>query len=347
MNNAMTGTPQPSNPSADASLRPVWIALILITAVIAGTFAGLLAFASGAHLAIAVLVGGGAFAGTVMLLVRYLTSGQASSPNKGVRSIARRSHEMAKDSERSSPAVKASKIFAGPSHARRCCGTDIYEGGIAAGADTRSSIRRSLSRAVNVVRDELAKFTEPMLIAPLEITPVEGQQILLFSPHDAHPASSPSFRPQATPRWQPTEAPQADPPSVVRHRSAVCSITSRWMTDSPCGDNGIDNNPAGLSSALDNSVSGQVVNPRSQPLTEGRRGTICGAHAELALAPLGKCTTDYAKDASLSASRSPASYHLVGKQPTPRSLVWHTVFFEYRQFAQRWRKGQSLMRKVV
>jgi hypothetical protein len=34
--------------------------------------------------------------------------------------------------------------------------------------------------AVNLVRDELAKFVEPMLVASLEITLVEGQQILPF-----------------------------------------------------------------------------------------------------------------------------------------------------------------------
>jgi hypothetical protein len=35
-------------------------------------------------------------------------------------------------------------------------------------------------RAVDVVSDEFAKFVEPMLVAPLEITPVEDQQILPF-----------------------------------------------------------------------------------------------------------------------------------------------------------------------
>jgi len=39
---------------------------------------------------------------------------------------------------------------------------------------------KSLARAVNVLSDEFAKFVEPMLIAPFEITPVEGQQILPF-----------------------------------------------------------------------------------------------------------------------------------------------------------------------
>jgi hypothetical protein len=39
---------------------------------------------------------------------------------------------------------------------------------------------KSLRRAVDVVSDELAKFVEPMLVAPFEITSVEGQQILPF-----------------------------------------------------------------------------------------------------------------------------------------------------------------------
>jgi hypothetical protein len=33
---------------------------------------------------------------------------------------------------------------------------------------------------VDVVSDELAKFVESMLVAPFEITSVEGQQILWF-----------------------------------------------------------------------------------------------------------------------------------------------------------------------
>ena len=39
---------------------------------------------------------------------------------------------------------------------------------------------KSLCRAVDVVSDELAKFVESMLVAPFEITSVEGHQILWF-----------------------------------------------------------------------------------------------------------------------------------------------------------------------
>jgi hypothetical protein len=39
---------------------------------------------------------------------------------------------------------------------------------------------KPLARAVDVFSDEFAKFVEPMLIAPFEITPIEGQQILPF-----------------------------------------------------------------------------------------------------------------------------------------------------------------------
>jgi hypothetical protein len=47
-------------------------------------------------------------------------------------------------------------------------------------------------------------------------------------------------------------------------------------------------------------------------------------------------------------ARRPAT-HLVGKQPTARSPGGHTVFFECRQFAQRGRRGRTLMtaREVV
>jgi hypothetical protein len=53
----------------------VWIALILIAAVIVGAAAGLLAFAGGANVPTAVLTGGGAFAGTVLLLLALLNFG--------------------------------------------------------------------------------------------------------------------------------------------------------------------------------------------------------------------------------------------------------------------------------
>jgi hypothetical protein len=48
-------------------------------------------------------------------------------------------------------------------------------------ATCRSAVRlRRRRRAVDVVSDELARFVESMLVAPLEITSVEGQQILWF-----------------------------------------------------------------------------------------------------------------------------------------------------------------------
>jgi hypothetical protein len=72
MDSTGTGIQQSRNPQLGESLRPIWIALILIVAVIVGTSAGLLAFASGAHVAVAVLTGGGTFAGTVMLLLALL-----------------------------------------------------------------------------------------------------------------------------------------------------------------------------------------------------------------------------------------------------------------------------------
>ncbi len=49
--------------------RVVWIVLIVLTAVIVGGIAGLLAHADGTSVPGAVLIGGGSFAGTVLLLL--------------------------------------------------------------------------------------------------------------------------------------------------------------------------------------------------------------------------------------------------------------------------------------
>jgi hypothetical protein len=59
--------------------RSIWIALILITAVIVGAAGGFLASASGANVATAVLAGAGAFAGTVALLLALLNFGWGKS----------------------------------------------------------------------------------------------------------------------------------------------------------------------------------------------------------------------------------------------------------------------------
>jgi heme A synthase len=63
----MSTTTNPPTP------RSVWIALILMAAVIVGAGAGLLAYAGGANVPMAVLTGGGAFAGTVLLLLALLS----------------------------------------------------------------------------------------------------------------------------------------------------------------------------------------------------------------------------------------------------------------------------------
>jgi hypothetical protein len=54
---------------------------------------------------------------------------------------------------------------------RKCLDHRVQAGDVSA---------KSLARAVDVLSDEFAKFVEPMLIAPFEITPIEGQQILPF-----------------------------------------------------------------------------------------------------------------------------------------------------------------------
>jgi hypothetical protein len=56
-----------SAPTTDPNSRAIWLALILLTAVIVGAAAGWLAHAGGANPPAAVLTGGGAFAGATLL----------------------------------------------------------------------------------------------------------------------------------------------------------------------------------------------------------------------------------------------------------------------------------------
>jgi hypothetical protein len=65
-NNTSPPTPAPTP-------RSIWIALILIAGVIIGAAAGLLSSASGASVPSAVLTGGGAFAGSVLLMLALLS----------------------------------------------------------------------------------------------------------------------------------------------------------------------------------------------------------------------------------------------------------------------------------
>jgi hypothetical protein len=67
----MLGSQQPTS-RQPGSRRPIYIALIVIIAVIIGTAAGVLAFLSGANVASAVLTGGTAFAGAALLLLPLL-----------------------------------------------------------------------------------------------------------------------------------------------------------------------------------------------------------------------------------------------------------------------------------
>lgn len=67
-------TPVPAPPAQTS--HAVWIAIILLAATFIAAAAGLLAYAGGAKIPTAVLTSGGAFAGTVALLlalVRYAT----------------------------------------------------------------------------------------------------------------------------------------------------------------------------------------------------------------------------------------------------------------------------------
>ena len=73
--NAITNPPSASLTPAvppPQTPRSVWIALVLIVATLVGAGAGLLAHAGGANIPTAVLTGGGAFAGTILLLLALL-----------------------------------------------------------------------------------------------------------------------------------------------------------------------------------------------------------------------------------------------------------------------------------
>ncbi|MFF0371276.1 MULTISPECIES: hypothetical protein [Micromonospora] len=57
--------------------RPLWTALIVLTAALVATAAGLLSVAGGVPVPLAIIAGGGAFGGTVALLLavaHFLTS---------------------------------------------------------------------------------------------------------------------------------------------------------------------------------------------------------------------------------------------------------------------------------
>jgi hypothetical protein len=68
-----TPAPIPTPAPAASTPRAVWIAIMLLTATLVAVAAGFLAYAGGARIPTAVLTGGGAFAGTVALLLALLT----------------------------------------------------------------------------------------------------------------------------------------------------------------------------------------------------------------------------------------------------------------------------------
>ncbi|MFI5837712.1 hypothetical protein ACIA5A_28945 [Micromonospora sp. NPDC051300] len=62
------------------STRPLWAALIVLTAVLVGAAAAMLSIAGGVPIPLAVIAGGGAFGGTVALLLaiaHFLADGRA------------------------------------------------------------------------------------------------------------------------------------------------------------------------------------------------------------------------------------------------------------------------------
>lgn len=69
---SMPASPEPS-PQAP---RSVWLALILLASTFVGAASGVLSYLGGTNVSLAVLTGGGAFGGTVLLfltLYRYMT----------------------------------------------------------------------------------------------------------------------------------------------------------------------------------------------------------------------------------------------------------------------------------
>jgi hypothetical protein len=76
-----TPAPNPTTAPPTPPSRAVWIAIILLTATLIAAAAGLLAYAGGAKVPTAILTGGGAFAGTVFLLLAllaYATGGRTA-----------------------------------------------------------------------------------------------------------------------------------------------------------------------------------------------------------------------------------------------------------------------------
>ena len=67
--NPSSRTPNPPAPSPPSTPRWVWVIVMLLTAGIAGGISSLLSHAAGNNVPAAILTGGGAFAGTVGLLL--------------------------------------------------------------------------------------------------------------------------------------------------------------------------------------------------------------------------------------------------------------------------------------
>jgi hypothetical protein len=66
-------------PLSDPTVRSLWLAITTLAAVLVGTVSGLLGWAGGMNAPTAVLTGGSAFAGTILLILTALrfTAGQA------------------------------------------------------------------------------------------------------------------------------------------------------------------------------------------------------------------------------------------------------------------------------
>jgi hypothetical protein len=58
--------------SHDLALRAIWLAIAVLTAILTGTGAGVLTRLAGVHTAKAVIAGGTAFGGTLLLILAIL-----------------------------------------------------------------------------------------------------------------------------------------------------------------------------------------------------------------------------------------------------------------------------------
>jgi hypothetical protein len=74
----------PTPPLSSSTVRGLWLAITVLTAILVGASGGLLAWAGGMNPPTAILTGGGAFTGTVLLvltMLRFVTGAGVDHPS--------------------------------------------------------------------------------------------------------------------------------------------------------------------------------------------------------------------------------------------------------------------------